>query len=98
MTTPDEHSPDSPPPDAGRPTLDGMPPAWQFVYDRFREGHAAAVLGQIERPADPEALAILRASAAAVSVFRQAYEKASTASIATQIDGDGQDSAEGIHG
>lgn len=87
MTTPNEHSPDSPSADTTRPVLDGMSPPWQFVYDRFREGHAAAVMGEIERPGDPEALAILRASAAAVNVFRQAYEKSSTASLAAQIDG-----------
>ena len=85
MNTPNEHSPTSPPPDAQRPALDGKDPRWQFVHDRFREGHAAAVIGQIEAPTDPTALALLRASAAALRAFGDVYQEASTASVARQI-------------
>lgn len=94
MNTPSNNLPDerhlsSPPADAGRPVLDGMPPAWQFVYDRLREGHAAAVLGTQNRPGDPEAAAILRASAAAGRAFRRVYQEASTEALGRQIDGTG---------
>lgn len=82
---PEERRPSSPPPDPSRPVLDGMPPAWQFVYDRLREGHAAAVLGTQNRPGDPEAAAILRASAAAGRAFRQVYEEVSTEAVRRQI-------------
>ncbi len=55
---PNEHSSASPSPDPSRPVLDGMPPAWQFVYDRLREGHAAAgrAFRQVYREASTEAL------------------------------------------
>ncbi len=85
MNTPNEHSHASPPPDAQRPALDGKDPRWQFVHDRFREGHAAAVLGQIEAPTDPTALALLKASAAALRAFGDVYQEASTAAVAQQI-------------
>ena len=68
--------------------VEGMPPAWRFVYDRFREGHAAAVLDAQDRPDDPEARAVLHASSAAVRLFRQEYQRASTDSIARQIGAD----------
>jgi len=84
---PDERRPSSPPPDPSRPVLDGMPPAWQFVYDRLREGHAAAVLGTQNKPGDPEAAAILRASAAAGRAFRQVYQQASMEALGRQIEG-----------
>lgn len=82
---PDERSAESPPADPQRPALDGKDPRWQFVHDRFREGHAAAVLGQIEAPNDPTALALLKASSAALRAFGEVYEEASTGAIARQI-------------
>jgi hypothetical protein len=82
---PDERGPASPLPDAQRPALDGKDPRWQFVHDRFREGHAAAVLGQIEAPTDPTALALLKASSAALRAFGDVYQEASTASVARQL-------------
>lgn len=94
--TPNERSAASPPSDASRPVLDGMAPAWQFVADRFREGHTAAVLDAQDRPGDAEAQAILRASSAAVRAFRQEYERASTARLAAQIDGGPPGRGEGI--
>jgi hypothetical protein len=83
---PDERDFSSPPADPSRPILHSMPPAWQTVYDRFREGHALAVLDAQDKPGDLEAAAILRASTVAVKAFRRVYEEASTASVARQID------------
>lgn len=91
---PDERRPSSPPPDSSRPVLDGMPPAWQFVYDRLREGQAAAVLATQDRPGDPEAAAILRASSAAGRAFRQVYQEASTEALGRQIEGLSGEAAE----
>lgn len=87
MTTPDERSPGSPPPDPNLPVLDGMNPDWQFVYDRLREGHAAAVIHEMAHPGDAQAAALLRASRAAVRAFRQEYQRAATAGIVAQIEG-----------
>ncbi len=85
---PDERGANSPTPDPERPSLlEGMAPNWRFVYDRLREGHAAAVLGQQEKPNDPDARALLIASTQAVKAFREAYEKSSTQAIARQIGG-----------
>ena len=86
MTIPNEQG-SSPAPDATRPVLDGMPANWQAVYNRLREGHAIAVMGQQDAPNDPEANAILHASTAAVRAFRQVYQQVSTQSLARQIDG-----------
>ena len=83
---PDERDAASPPPDPTRPILSGMPPAWQFVYDRMREGHAAAVIGAQDAPGSVEAAAILRASTEAVQAFRRVYQEASTRAIAGQIE------------
>jgi hypothetical protein len=83
MNTETNDAPDAPVSDL----VGGMPPAWGAVYDRFREGHAAAVLDAMDRPDDPEAQAVLHASSAAVRLFRQEYQKASTESISRQIGG-----------
>lgn len=84
---PDERDAASPPADPTRPVLSGMSPAWQFVYDRLREGHAMAVLGQQDAPGSAEAAAILRASTEAVRAFRRVYQETSTRAIAGQIEG-----------
>lgn len=70
-----------------RPVLDGMPPSWQFVYDRLREAHAAAVIGARDAPGSLEAAATLRVSTEAVRAFHRVYQEASAQAITGQIEG-----------
>ena len=84
MSTPSEHSPDSPPPDRDAPRLE-MPEPWKFAYERISEGHTAAVLNEMDHPGDEEARALLHATSAAVRAFREVYQKTRTAGLAAQI-------------
>ena len=64
-----------------------MPPSGQPVYDRLREAHAAAVLGQQDAPGSLEVAGTLRVSTEVVRAFCRVYQEASTRAIAGQIEG-----------